>query len=102
MGAAPRRIELRRLIEMLSRNLHEGPALSGRSTSVGYNVPVLQFPLLLAPTFAVGAISFAALAQTSNLLAQIGKLAFPCLGRSMACSLARACSRSFFLFISGQ
>jgi ABC-type uncharacterized transport system fused permease/ATPase subunit len=73
MGAAARRIELRRLIEMLSRNLHEGPALSGRSTSVGYNVPVLQFPLLLAPTFAVGAISFAALAQTSNLLAQISR-----------------------------
>jgi hypothetical protein len=66
MGAAARRMKLRRTTELLSRNLHEGPALSGPSTSVGYNVPVLQFPLLLAPTFPVGAISFAALAWTSN------------------------------------
>jgi hypothetical protein len=62
VGAAARRIQYGVLTEMLSRNLHEGPAVSGPPTLVGYNVPVLQFPLLMASTFLVAAISFAALA----------------------------------------
>jgi hypothetical protein len=60
-GSAPH--QLLHLTEMLSRNLHEGPSGSRGSTSVGDNVPVVQFPSYWPQPFRSGPILLSACAK---------------------------------------